>query len=82
VETGGPRVANTVVAVRLGFAHRTLPFDAAGSKVTERMFTVGAGYPFARGRGSANVALQRAHRDAGDARERAWLIALGFTITP
>ena len=82
LETGGPRVASSLVALRLGFAQRTLPFDAAGSKVTERLFAFGAGYPFARGRGSANLALQRAHRDAGDARERAWLIALGFTITP
>jgi hypothetical protein len=82
IETAGPRLSGTPVAVRLGFSQRTLPFDAAGSEVSERTISLGAGYPFARGRGTVSVALQRANREAGAARERAWLVALGFTISP
>lgn len=82
LETIGPRIGNRATALRLGFSSRTLPFDAANSEATERLFSLGLGYVFGDSRGTANFAIQRAQREAGPARERAWLFALGFTLSP
>ena len=81
VETRGPRFGSDTTFVRAGIARRTLPFDAAGSEVRETLISLGMGFRIP-GRGNVDLALQRALRSSDAARERAWLISLGFAIYP
>jgi hypothetical protein len=69
------------------------PVGAGGVRVRETSFGGGVGLPLGGGRALADVALQRALRapvggtaqtpDAvRGARERAWLLSVGFTVRP
>lgn len=82
VQTRGPRVGSTPMLVRAGFARRTLPFDAAGAEVRETLITLGSGFRIPQQRGNIDIALQRALRSSGAARERAWLVSIGLAIYP
>jgi hypothetical protein len=89
VEATGPRVGEYPLLLRLGGRRRTLPFGVGGARVRETSFGGGAGLPLGGGRALADVAVQRALRTpqggAGavrDARERAWLLSVGFTVRP
>jgi hypothetical protein len=89
VEAVGPRLGETPLLLRLGARQRGLPFGVAGARVRETSFGGGAGLPLGGGRALADVAVQRALRstDGGTAlvsaaRERAWLLSIGFTVRP
>jgi hypothetical protein len=84
VETRGPNVGKSPMALRLGFAQRDLPFTALGQTVQERLFSIGGGFKLELGSGLANVdiALQRANRTAPSAKEHAWFLTFGLAITP
>lgn len=81
-ESRGPSLGGTPVYLRAGVAHRTLPFSALGSQVSETLVTAGLGYTLARGAANVDFAVQHAARSAGAGRETAWLWTLGFAITP
>ncbi|MDF2773699.1 MAG: hypothetical protein K0S86_3196 [Geminicoccaceae bacterium] len=80
----GPRVIGTELALRGGVRRRTLPFRAGGELVRETAFTLGTGTPFAGGRATVDLFLERAARSAGgvDAKERSWTFGLGLTVRP
>lgn len=85
LETQGPTVGGAPSYLRAGVARRTLPFDAVGSEVRETLMSLGMGFTFTQGATSSTsigIAVQRALRSAGSARERAWLISLGLAISP
>lgn len=89
VEAAGPRVGEFPLLLRLGARRRALPFGVGGATINETSFGGGAGLPLGGGRALADVALQRALRtpDGGAptvnaARERAWLLSVGFTVRP
>ncbi len=89
VEAVGPRLGETPMLLRVGARRRGLPFGVGGATVRETSFGGGLGLPLGGGRALADVALQRATRspDGGSAevrgaRERAWLLSVGFTVRP
>ncbi len=89
VEAAGPRLGETPVLLRIGARRRGLPFGVGGATVRETSFGGGLGLPLGGGRALADVGLQRALRtpDGGapsvsGARERAWLLSVGFTVRP
>ena len=82
-DVAGPRVFSRILFVRAGFRDRTLPFQAAGSTVTEKSVTGGLGTTFANSRILTDLAVIRASRSASiDASEHAWSISLGFSVRP
>ncbi|MEO7963219.1 MAG: hypothetical protein ABIT38_04835 [Gemmatimonadaceae bacterium] len=83
VEFAGQKARGASWTYGLGFRQRDLPFHAAGSIVTEKMFSGGTSVPLSGGRATLDLALQRALRDArGNVRERAWLLSVGITVRP
>ena len=84
VEVAGPRVATAQLSLRAGARRRTLPFRAADDNVRETAFSLGAGAPLARGRGTLDLFVERASRSTSglDASERAWTFGLGLTVRP
>ncbi len=89
VEAAGPRIGETPVLLRLGARRRGLPFGVGGATIRETSFGGGAGVPLGGGRALADVGVQRALRSPIDgsaqvsgARERAWLLSVGFTVRP
>lgn len=82
LESRGPVIGRTPVYLRLGVASRGLPFEADGAQVHETIISGGAGYALAQDHLNLDFGLQHASRTAGSLRERAWLVTLGFAITP
>lgn len=89
VEALGPRLGDFPLLLRLGARRRTLPFGVGGARVRETSFGGGLGLPLASGRAVGDVSLQRALRTpqggagpVADARERAYLLSVGFTVRP
>lgn len=79
----GPRIASTVLQLRLGGRWRTLPFSVGPADVREKSLSIGAGTAFARGRAALDVAGIRATRDAGAlGSESAWTLSVGVTVRP
>lgn len=82
-EFAGPRLSGTAAGLRVGYRHRTLPFDAAGSQVRENSIAAGLGIPLAAGRAGLDLALQRASRSSAlDVKERAWTLSVGLAVRP
>jgi len=82
-EFAGQRTRNASWVYSLGFRQRDLPFSANGAAVTERSLTGGMSLPLAGPRGTIDLALQRATREAaGAASERAWLVSVGLSVRP
>jgi hypothetical protein len=82
-DVAGPHVFDRILFVRAGYRDRTLPFQAAGSTVTEKSVTGGLGTTFANNRILTDVAVIRAARSANiAASEHAWSISLGFSVRP
>ena len=82
-DVAGPHVFDRILFVRAGYRDRTLPFQAAGSTVTEKSVTGGLGTTFANNRILTDVAVIRATRSANiAASEHAWSISLGFSVRP
>ncbi len=83
-ELEGPSWFEQAVPVRAGFRYRMLPFGAGDEQVREVAIGGGLGIPVARGRGTLDLAIQRASRSASDieAKESAWTLSLGLTVRP
>ena len=83
-ELEGPRWFQESVPVRAGFRYRKLPFGAGDEQVREIALGGGLGIPVARGRGTLDLAVQRASRSASgvDAKETAWTLSVGLTVRP
>jgi hypothetical protein len=89
LEAIGPRLGETPLLLRLGARRRGLPFGVGGATVNETSFGGGLGLPLGGGRALADASLQRALRSTeggtgavASARERAWLLSIGFTVRP
>jgi hypothetical protein len=84
LETLGPRLGGSQLALRAGARRRALPFLAGNESVRETAFTFGAGAPFGGGRAQLDLFVERAARSAGsvDAKERSWTFGLGLTVKP
>lgn len=80
----GPRFGRNVLQLRAGVRRRSLPFEAAGERVTESSFTFGTGTAFANGRVFGDLGVARAKRSvpSGNADERAWTVSLGLAVRP
>lgn len=84
VEATGPRVIGQTIMLRGGLRSRTLPFEAAGKEVTEKVASFGSGANFGGGRMSADFAILRQWRNADlpSISERAWTLSLSLTARP
>lgn len=83
MEFAGQKARGASWSYALGFRQRDLPFRAAGSIVSEKIYSGGTSIPLAGGRANMDVALQRALRDAtGNVKEKAWLLSVGVTVRP
>ena len=78
----GPRFASRIIMMRGGLRWRTLPFAVGEDEVSELGLSLGAGVPLARDRASFDVGVLHARRSAGDARENAWTLSVGFAVRP
>lgn len=78
----GPRVFGTPLALRVGVQRRDLPFAVLATQPTEQSVSGGLGVPLARGRVMFDLAVQRASREAGEARETGWTFGAGLTVRP
>jgi hypothetical protein len=83
-ELTGPRFLGQTFLLRLGGRARTLPFEAAGKTVTEKVASFGTGANFGGGRMSTDVTILRQWRDADlpSITERAWTFSLSLTARP
>ncbi|HZK78091.1 MAG TPA: hypothetical protein VFC35_04225, partial [Gemmatimonadaceae bacterium] len=87
LEAIGPRVADRQTILRLGARYRTLPFEAANSKVKELSFAAGVGAQFFRNRAAFDMTLQRAARSADASTlsglsERSYILSFGLRVRP
>ncbi|MBI4419845.1 MAG: hypothetical protein HY560_03400, partial [Gemmatimonadetes bacterium] len=74
---GGPPLP-----VRLGVRYAKLPFSSSSDQPRELDLTAGTGVTLGGGRVRFDVAVERAMRDGGGTRERAWQLLLGFQLHP
>jgi hypothetical protein len=83
-ELEGPSWFQQTIPVRAGLRYRMLPFGAGDEQVREVAIGSGLGIPVARGRGTLDLAIQRASRSASglDAKETAWTLSVGLTVRP
>ena len=78
----GPRMFGSALALRAGARWRDLPFSALGEQPQEVAFSGGLGLGLGRNRVIVDVAVERARRSAGTARETAWVFGAGITVRP
>ena len=83
-ELTGPRVLGQTLLIRAGGRSRTLPFEAAGKTVSEKVASFGTGANFGGGRMSADFTLLRQWRNADipSVSERAWTFSMSLTARP
>ena len=83
-ELEGPSWFQQTIPVRGGLRYRMLPFGAGDEQVREVAVGSGLGVPVARGRGTLDLAIQRASRSASgiEAKETAWTLSVGLTVRP
>lgn len=81
-DMAGPDVAGHVLQLRAGFRRRDLPFEAAGSAVSERSIAGGLGAGWAGGHVITDLSLTHANRSATGITETAWIMSMGLTIRP
>jgi hypothetical protein len=83
-ELEGPSWFEQAVPVRVGLRYRMLPFGAGEEQVREVAIGSGLGLAVARGRGTLDLAIQRASRSASsvEAKETAWTLSVGLTVRP
>jgi hypothetical protein len=83
-EFTGPRVFGQTLMIRAGGRTRTLPFEAAGKEVSERVASLGSGMNFGGGRMSADFTVLRQWRtaDIPSVSERAWTFSISLTARP
>jgi hypothetical protein len=69
--------------IRLGARYATLPFPlVAGGEGSEVMVSAGTGVRFTGGRGSLDLALERAWRSEGAFKEQSFMLMFGVGIRP
>jgi hypothetical protein len=83
-EVSGPSVLGQTLLLRGGGRSRTLPFEAAGKTVTEKVASFGTGANFGGGRMSTDLTILRQWRSADipSVSERAWTLSLSLTARP
>ena len=82
-DVAGPRIGNSVLALRAGARLRDLPFAVDGSTVRETAFSGGLGLNLARGRVLIDFGAQYASRSGpADASETGWTMSTGLAIRP
>jgi hypothetical protein len=83
-EVTGPRVRGQTLMLRAGGRSRTLPFEAAGKTVGEKVASFGTGANFGGGRMSTDLTILRQWRtaDLPSVSERAWTLSLSLTARP
>lgn len=82
-EFTGARFAGQPWMLRAGARWRTMPYEALGSKVTEKSLSGGIGTLFAGGRVLTDLALIRAQRNAGvGVSENSWTVSIGLGVRP
>jgi len=81
-DVAGPRIFGRAVALRAGGRWRDLPFATLGEQPSEQALTAGLGIAFASNRALLDLAVERARRTAGEARETAWVLGVGLTVRP
>ncbi len=82
VELGGPESGLSRFPLRLGYRYATMPFSPTDDQPFEVNFSLGLGAVFAGNRGLVDVALERAYRNGGGARETAWQVSWTVTVRP
>lgn len=83
VDFAGPHVGPHPMFLRTGFRDRTLPFLAAGQKVTEKSFAAGLGTSLAGNRVLTDLSLIHASRTADlPASEHSWTVSIGLSVLP
>ena len=83
-DVAGPRFGRNVLQLRAGVRRRSLPFEAAGEKVSESSVSFGTGTAFANGRVFSDLGVVRAWRTVGSdaVREAAWTLSVGLAVRP
>jgi len=82
LELGGPESGVSRFPLRLGYRYATLPFSPTDEQPFEVNFSLGIGAVFAGNRGLVDVAVERAYRNGGGARETAWQVSWTVTVRP
>ena len=83
IEFRGPSFFGAALPLRAGYRHRTLPFTAGDTKITENSFSFGAGIPVAAGRSRIDLGVERANRGSvSGVSEKAWVFSAGFMVRP
>lgn len=83
METGGPKLAQVPIAVRLGYRARQLPFGVNAQQVRETEYTGGLGIPLSQGRAALDLSIARAARSANvSISETGWILSVGVSIKP
>ena len=83
LETGGPRMGVSQMAVRLGYRARGLPFGVGTQQVRETEFNGGVGIPLSGGHAALDLTLAHALRSANvGLSEKGWIFSLGIAIKP
>lgn len=81
-EINGPKVQGQPSAFRLGLRTRDLPFGWNGHTVTEKTFSIGGGFTFARGWASLDASLQQSTRSTTGLSEKGRTLSVGLTVRP
>jgi hypothetical protein len=83
-EVPGPHVGGQTLLFRGGYRTRMLPYEAAGSEVTEHTFSLGSAFGLAEGRVVFDVTGMRQLRNVSISglRERAWTLSISLTARP
>ena len=83
LETGGPRISASQLAIRLGYRARQLPFGIGTTQVRETEVTGGVGIPLSSGHAALDLSLAHASRSANVGfSETGWIFSVGIAIKP
>ena len=71
------------LALRLGYSHRTLPFQVNDQDVRENTISAGLGFALSQGRSRVDLGVLRASRGTIDGvSEHAWTFSAGIMVRP
>jgi hypothetical protein len=83
LETAGPRLGMSQMAVRLGYRARQLPFGVGTQQVHETELNGGLGIPLSAGHAALDLTLAHALRSANVGfAETGWIFSVGIAINP
>ncbi|GIW51287.1 MAG: hypothetical protein KatS3mg081_0642 [Gemmatimonadales bacterium] len=78
----GARILGLPLVWRTGVRYASLPFSARDEQPSELVLSGGPGLFLGGGRIALDLAVERASRSGGGAREEAWHVAAGLTVVP